>query len=39
MIATGSGIGMQTMEAALKALVAAKKITQVQADEILLEES
>jgi twitching motility protein PilT len=39
MITTGSGIGMQTMEAALKALVAAKKITQAQADEILLEES
>ncbi len=38
MIATGSGIGMQTMAASLTQLVAAKKITQAQADEILVEE-
>jgi hypothetical protein len=29
---------MQTMEAALKSLVAAKKITQAVADEVLAEE-
>jgi twitching motility protein PilT len=39
MVATGGGLGMQTMGASLVSLVAAKKITQEQADEILLEES
>ncbi len=39
MIATGGSQGMQTMEASIKALVAAKKITQAQADEILAEEA
>jgi twitching motility protein PilT len=39
MIATGSSQGMQTMEASLKSLVAAKKISQAQADEILAEEA
>jgi twitching motility protein PilT len=39
LIVTGALQGMQTMEASLKALVAAKKISQAQADEILLEES
>jgi twitching motility protein PilT len=39
MISTGAGLGMQTMEIALKGLVAEKKITQAQADEILAEES
>ncbi len=39
MIATGLSQGMQTMEASIKALVAAKKITQAQADEILAEEA
>lgn len=39
MISTGGAVGMQTMETALKELVAAKKITQAQADEILAEES
>lgn len=38
MIATGGSQGMQTMEIAIKGLVAAKKITQTQADEILAEE-
>ncbi|HJT24425.1 MAG TPA: PilT/PilU family type 4a pilus ATPase [bacterium] len=38
MVATGGSQGMQTMEAAIKGLVAAKKITQAQADEILAEE-
>jgi twitching motility protein PilT len=37
LIATGAQHGMQTMEVALKALVAAKKITQAAADEILAE--
>jgi twitching motility protein PilT len=37
-IATGALQGMQTMEAALKGLVAAKKITQAAADDILSEE-
>lgn len=39
LIATGALQGMQTMEMALKGLVAAKKITQTQAEEILLEET
>ena len=39
LITTGAMHGMQTMETALKALVAAKKITQAVADEILAEES
>jgi twitching motility protein PilT len=39
MIATGSGLGMQTMSVSLAQLVAAKKITQAQADEILAEET
>ncbi len=39
LIATGASQGMQTMEASLRSLVAAKKITQAQADEILMEES
>jgi twitching motility protein PilT len=39
MISTGAGIGMQTMETALRDMVAAKKITQAQADDILAEES
>ncbi|HVZ80366.1 MAG TPA: PilT/PilU family type 4a pilus ATPase [bacterium] len=39
MIATGASQGMQTMAASLAQLVAAKKITQAQADEILAEES
>ncbi len=39
MIATGGSSGMQTMEVAIKGLVAAKKITQAQADEILAEEA
>jgi len=39
MVATGGSAGMQTMEAAIKGLVAAKKITQAQADEILSEEA
>jgi twitching motility protein PilT len=39
MISTGAGIGMQTMETALRNLVADKKITQAQADDILVEES
>jgi twitching motility protein PilT len=38
-IATGAASGMQTMEASLKALVTAKKISQNQADEILAEET
>jgi twitching motility protein PilT len=39
MILTGAAQGMQNMETALRGLVAAKKITQAQADEILVEES
>jgi twitching motility protein PilT len=39
LITTGMALGMQTMEMSLKNLVAAKKITQAQADEILAEES
>ena len=39
MITTGISQGMQTMEGSLRGLVAAKKISQVQADEILAEES
>jgi twitching motility protein PilT len=39
MIATGALIGMQTMAASLAQLVAAKKISQAQADEILAEET
>jgi twitching motility protein PilT len=39
MISTGAGVGMQTMETALRDMVAAKKITQAQMDEVLLEES
>jgi twitching motility protein PilT len=38
LITTGALHGMQTMEAALKSLVAAKKITQAVADEVLAEE-
>ena len=38
MVATGGSLGMQTMEASIKALVAAKKITQAQADDIMAEE-
>jgi twitching motility protein PilT len=39
LISTGALAGMQTMAASLASLVAAKKITQPQADEILAEES
>jgi twitching motility protein PilT len=39
LITTGTLHGMQTMETALKGLVAAKKITQAVADEILAEET
>ncbi len=39
LIVTGMAQGMQNMESSLKALVAGKKITQAQADEILAEES
>jgi twitching motility protein PilT len=39
MIVTGAGLGMQTMETAIKGLVTAKKITQAQAEEILVEEA
>jgi twitching motility protein PilT len=39
LITTGTLQGMRTMGASLKALVAAKKITQAQVDEILAEES
>ena len=39
MISTGAGLGMQTMETALRDMVTAKKITQAQADDILAEES
>ncbi|HVM33212.1 MAG TPA: PilT/PilU family type 4a pilus ATPase [bacterium] len=39
LIMTGMSQGMQSMETSLRALVAAKKITQAQMDEILAEES
>jgi len=39
LIVTGALQGMQSMEASLRGLVAAKRITQAQADEILAEES
>jgi twitching motility protein PilT len=39
LITTGLSQGMQSMEASLRALLAAKKITQAQLDEILAEES
>ncbi|HET9869073.1 MAG TPA: type IV pili twitching motility protein PilT, partial [bacterium] len=39
LITTGLAQGMQSMEVSLRGLVAAKKITQAQMDEILAEES
>ncbi len=39
LITTGLSQGMQSMEVSLRSLVAAKKITQAQMDEILTEES
>ncbi len=39
MITTGQSLGMQSMETAIRSLVSAKRITQPQADEILMEDA